>query len=359
MRCGRADSADDQACAGRQAQPAEGRWDDIKRPSASRPPVVNPVLPRQHALRADRPDARSRASAAGRSDDRCGPFAARCAAPAARGRGAVRRSASARPRCRRCCRRRFRSRHFASTAASSIAMPAPCAANGSMACTASPSSAIAPSFHSAALGHREQRPSPPVVDGADHHPRRRRPASRGKRVLDFVGLARRAPARPVPGSRHDGDDVDLASRPKSDRRPDARSAPSRAAPAARYIRAAAWSRRACRARRSGRKIAAAPPETDDCRTADQMPSAPISAVASSGWRALPRRWTTVSPLACAVTSSNWQPSRKLDIGMVVDLGLQRGLQVGAMHHPIGRAGAKGWRPRRAAGGRFRRRRARS
>src|SRR6202142_4459226 len=38
-------------------------------------------------------------------------------------------------------------RHLASTAASSIAIPAPCAANGSMACAASPSKAVAPSVH--------------------------------------------------------------------------------------------------------------------------------------------------------------------------------------------------------------------
>ena len=31
---------------------------------------------------------------------------------------------------------------------------------------------------------------------------------------------------------------------------------------------------------------------------------------------------------------------QLDIGIVVDMGLQRRLQVGAMHHPVGRAGAK-------------------
>src|SRR5580692_10308877 len=38
-------------------------------------------------------------------------------------------------------------RHLASTAASSMAIPAPCAANGSMACAASPSNAVAPSVH--------------------------------------------------------------------------------------------------------------------------------------------------------------------------------------------------------------------
>ena len=32
---------------------------------------------------------------------------------------------------------------------------------------------------------------------------------------------------------------------------------------------------------------------------------------------------------------------QIDIGMVVDLGLQRGLQIGAVQHPIGRAGTKG------------------
>src|SRR5207302_8412037 len=38
-------------------------------------------------------------------------------------------------------------RHFASTAPSSIAMPAPCATNGSIACAASPSSAMLPLDH--------------------------------------------------------------------------------------------------------------------------------------------------------------------------------------------------------------------
>ena len=71
-----------------------------------------------------------------------------------------------------------------------------------------------------------------------------------------------------------------------------------------------------------------------------MPSAPISAVASSCWRALPLRWTTVSPLACGVDVLELAAEPQVDIGMVVDLRLQRALQVGAMHHPIGRAGAK-------------------
>ena len=71
-----------------------------------------------------------------------------------------------------------------------------------------------------------------------------------------------------------------------------------------------------------------------------MPSAPTSATASSCCRALPRRWTTVSPLACEVTSSNWQPSRRSMSGWSLTCGLQGALQIGAVHHPIGRAGTK-------------------
>ena len=50
-----------------------------------------------------------------------------------------------------------------------------------------------------------------------------------------------------------------------------------------------------------------------------MPSAPISAIASSCCRVMPRRWTTVSPLACAVDVLELAAEPQLDIGMVVDL----------------------------------------
>ena len=70
------------------------------------------------------------------------------------------------------------------------------------------------------------------------------------------------------------------------------------------------------------------------------PSAPISASAGSCWRVVPLRWPTVSPLAW-VTTSSLAPEPQLDVGIVVDMGLQRRLQVGAMHHPVRRAGAKG------------------
>src|SRR5882724_13227217 len=56
---------------------------------------------------------------------------------------------------------------LASTAASSIAIPAPCAANGSIACAASPSSATAPSLHSPKSGtvnkaHRRHSSTAPI-----------------------------------------------------------------------------------------------------------------------------------------------------------------------------------------------------
>ena len=71
------------------------------------------------------------------------------------------------------------------------------------------------------------------------------------------------------------------------------------------------------------------------RTDDQMPSAPISATASSCWRELPRRATTVSPFACLVDILELAAQAQVDVGMLVDLGQQRGLQIGAVHHPIG------------------------
>ena len=250
-------------------------------------------------------------------------------------------------------------RHLASTAASSIAMPAPCAANGSIACAASPSRAIGALFHSPRSGsvnsaQRRHSSTAPISIRAVAGQRREANAP-------LSSLASPGALQPglfqVPGTMATtlicrraryriGDEMRVRPHPEL------------------------HARRGIFARQRGRIEGAAPgdqagelrlhaPETGDCRTADQMPSAPISAIASSGCRALPRRWTTVSPLACEVTSSNWQPSRKSISGMIVDLGLQGGLQIGAMHHPIGRAGAQGWRPRRAAGGRSRRLRARS
>jgi hypothetical protein len=250
-----------------------------------------------------------------------------------------RRSASAPPECPRRCRRRLSLRHFASTAASSIAIPAPCAANGSIACAASPSSAIAPLAPFAAIGHREQRPAPPFVDGADHHPRGRRPAREANAFL--ISLARRARSSPAcsrfPAHR---DDVDLARRPRSDRRPDARSVPSRAARGrgifARQLRGV---ERAAPGDQAGElrlhlRETMMPHRGPDAVGADQRHRQFL----------LPRHAAALDhgqPLGVGGDVLELAAEPQLDVGIVVDLGLQRRLQIGAMHHPIGRAGAKG------------------
>src|SRR5260370_29500415 len=58
--------------------------------------------------------------------------------------------------------------YLASTAASQIAIPAPCAANGSMAWAASPNSAIGPAVHSPPSGrvnsaHLRQSSTAPII----------------------------------------------------------------------------------------------------------------------------------------------------------------------------------------------------
>ena len=101
------------------------------------------------------------------------------------------------------------------------------------------------------------------------------------------------------------------------------------------------SHRAFRARRSARRIAAARPGTDDgaprtrCRRRRSAPP-PVPAAAHCRCAGPPS-----APWHAMVTSSNWQPSRKSISGWSLTCGLQRRLQIGAMHHPIGRAGAKG------------------
>ena len=179
-------------------------------PSPSHPPVVDPVLPRQHlswAHRLDREVARQR-HRTGEVIDRC-RCAGRCAAPAPPARGAIARSACSAAGMPAPLSPAASLRHFASTAASSIAMPAPCAANGSMAWAASPSSAIAPLVHSSPSGSVNsanflQASTAPIIIRAGPGQRRR-----GEHVLQFVAVGGRAPARPVPGSRHHRDHVDL------------------------------------------------------------------------------------------------------------------------------------------------------
>jgi len=113
-------------------------------PAVSRPPVVDPVLSRQHALRAHRPDrevARESGGAREVVDSSLPPGGALN----------TRATRERRSRAWRFCAGGMSAgfspspaRHLASTAASSIAIPAPCAANGSMAWAASPGSVTAP-----------------------------------------------------------------------------------------------------------------------------------------------------------------------------------------------------------------------
>src|SRR6201999_4228480 len=101
--------------------------------------------------------------------------------------------------------------HLASTAASSIAMAAPCAAKGSIACAASPNRATAPSLHWPPPGTGNSAHFSPAVAGADQHPRNGVPPRRDKHRLDLVVVAALAPAGPVPLSGNDGHHVDSPS----------------------------------------------------------------------------------------------------------------------------------------------------
>ena len=237
-------------------------------------------------LWSERPDeqvARQRRRA--RADDRSFRCAARCAARGRRGRGAAGRSASARRQCRRRFRRRLRRGIWPAPRRPRSPCPAPCAANGSMACAASPSSATAPSLQSPPSGtvnsaHLRQSSTAPSIIRAVAGQRTRRNAF----LISVASPGALQPGRfQVPGTtattliwraarNRIGDEMRVRPHPELD-------------PAARCIRAATAWRRACRARRSGRRIAAAPRETDDagpstrCRRRRSAPS-PVPAGAS-------------------------------------------------------------------------------
>ena len=188
------------------------------------------------------------------------------------------------------------------------------------------------------LGHREQRPSPPLVDGADQHPCGRGPA-RGKRRLDFVGIARRAPARPVPRARHDGDDIDPSrARDRIGDEMGFRSHPELDA------------RRGIFARQ-GRRIERAAPgdQAGELRLhlgKQMVPHRRPDAVGADQRHRqflLPRVAATLhhrQSLGVRGDVLELAAEPQFDVRIVVDLGLQRCLQIGAMHHPIGGAGAE-------------------
>ena len=235
----------------------------------------------------------------------------------------------------------LRSRHLASTAASSIAIPAPWAANGSMAWAASPNSAIAPSVHSPPSGtvnsaHLRQPSTAPIIIRAG-------PGQRDDANAFLISPI--SPGALQPGlfqvSRHHGDDVDLArARDRIGDEMRVRSHPELDPARGIFARQLRGIERSAPGDQPG-ELRLQIPETDDaarstrCRRRRSAP-APVPAGAS-----MPLRWTTVSPLAWVTTSSNWQPSRNSISGCSLTCGLQRRLQIGAMHHPIGRAGARG------------------
>ena len=184
--------------------------------------------------------------------------AARCTR-ATRARGAAARSASAPPAMPAPLSPAPSPRHLASTAASSIAMPAPCAANGSMAWAASPSSATAPSLHSPPSGtvnsaHLRHSSTAPIIIRAGAGQR-----AEAKALL--ISLASPGALQPgrfqVPGTTA----TTLIWRAARDRIGDEMGVrPHPELHAARGIFARQLrSHRACRARRSARRIAAAPP----------------------------------------------------------------------------------------------------
>ena len=198
---------------------------------------------------------------------------------------------------------------------------------------------MAPLFQSADIGQRKQRPPPPLVDGADQHPRGRGPAPRGERALEFVGVALRAPARPVPGSRHDGDDVDLLrARYRIGDEMRVRSHPELHARSGIFAR----QRRRIEGAAPGDQAGELRLHLREQMIADRRPDA-VGADQRHRQFGLPGIAAALDhgqPLGVRGHVLELAAEPQVDVRMIVDLGLQGGLQIGAMHHPIGGAGAQ-------------------
>ena len=141
-------------------------------------PVVNPVLSRQQAFCTHRPNREiaGKGHRAGQMiDPSRAPRGALPSAPPASG-AAARSVASLLAMVGPPSLVGSRRDIWPHTAASSIAIPAPCAANGSIACAASPSRAPRAGGPFAAFGDREQRPLPPNCP-------RRRPSFARRRAM--------------------------------------------------------------------------------------------------------------------------------------------------------------------------------
>ena len=149
-------------------------------------PIIEPVVARAQFFRPSCACRDCGSAPPGRSAHRCGPGG---------GSAALARPCAGGGRLHRRARRRrivaIFSQHIGDTAASSIAMPAPCARNGSIGWAASPISVTAPCRQSATALRSIERPFEPC-------PRQRdqaalfRPTPRAKCAQNF-GAARRPP----------------------------------------------------------------------------------------------------------------------------------------------------------------------
>ena len=192
-----------------------------------------------------------------------------------------------------------RARRSASTAASSIAIAAPCARNGSIGWAASPSSVTGPSPQRLQRRQVVERPLLPAL---------RQPPATSRGRLRPAPAARSAPSTSSrvagslqPGSVQrvvdDGDDVDQRAAPSPDSGRDARSWPSQSwTVGARNSGVDRGRPGSARARRCAGANCGLSRWPSRGRSADHRPSAPISAMPCSSAARRRCRQATLTPL---------------------------------------------------------------
>ena len=192
----------------------------------------------------------------------------------------------------------------------------------------------------------------------DQHPRGRRPSRRGERLLDLVGLARRAPARPVPGAGDDRHHVDLASaRNRIGDEMRVRPHPELHAGRGIFARQRGGGERAAPGDQAGElrlhlRKQMVPHRRPDAVGADQRGGEVLLAR-----QPLPLHHGQAARMLGDVLELAAEP--KVDVGVVVDMR-PAARPADRRDAPPNRVRRRGrWRPRQAAGGRSRRRRARS
>ena len=298
-----------------------------------RPPIIKPIVAAQQHLSAGDPQEQIARPRLARGEVIDPPIAARRrAAPAPCACAARARSAASRTQDRRAGAPCWSAR----TAASSIAIAAPWARNGSIGWAASPRSVTGPSPHGAERRQVVQRPFLPALRHREELAHRLRPVPRRVMRQQFVALAVRAPAGLGPAVVDDRDDVDELCRPSPDSGRHARSARARAARRGREILPRRCPREPARARRCAGGIPAAGCPSR-ARSPDHSPSAPISAMPCSSAVAAPRRQATLRPVGVHDEILDPRAEPEHDVGIGAHRVEQRGLQVGAMDRPVGRA----------------------